>query len=293
MANAPDLPRRRLLLDGTALACCTAIAGGVRAETIGTAAPRLLLAGTASFEIDPQGYLVSEKYDGVRACWDGRSLRFRSGRPITAPDSFIRRLPAQPLDGELWLGRRRFDELSGIARAQRPDEHAWRDVRYLVFELPEAPGSFAERAARIDELARRIGWSSLQAVEQSLIADRAGLRRRFEAVVAAGGEGLMLHRADAPYVSGRSDVLLKLKPALDDEAVVIAHLSGRGRHARQLGALEVRTDDGRRFRLGTGFTDAERADPPPLGSRVTFRYRERTPAGIPRFASFVRRHDEF
>lgn len=292
MTSAPDLLRRHLLLDGSWLACCTALAGPVRTEPGGAAAaPRLLLANTAPADIDPRGYLVSEKYDGVRAVWDGGALRFRSGRPIAAPESFIRRLPAQPLDGELWLGRRRFDELSGIARADRPDEKAWRDIRYMVFELPEAPGSFAQRAERIDELARRIG-SPLQPVDQVLIADRAALQRRFETVLAAGGEGLMLHRADAPYLSGRSDLLLKLKPALDDEAVVIAHLTGRGRHARQLGALEVRTDDGRRFRLGTGFSDAERADPPPIGSRVTFRFRERTPAGIPRFASFVRRHHE-
>jgi len=112
------------------------------------------------------------------------------------------------------------------------------------------------------------------------------------ATVKAGGEGLMLHRADAPYETGRSDTLLKLKPWLDAEAVVVAHLPGKGEYAGQLGALRVRLPDGREFRLGTGFSDAQRKHPPPIGSVVTYRYRELTAKGMPRFASFLRRRQE-
>jgi DNA ligase-1 len=55
-----------------------------------------------------------------------------------------------------------------------------------------------------------------------------------------------------------------------------------------LGALRVRTADGREFSLGTGFTDAQRRDPPALGTTVTYRYRDVTRNGLPRFASFLR-----
>ena len=48
-------------------------------------------------QIDPANYLVSEKYDGVRAIWDGKTLRFRSGRAVNAPAWFIAKLPAQAL----------------------------------------------------------------------------------------------------------------------------------------------------------------------------------------------------
>ncbi len=116
------------------------------------AAPAVLLAQNAPAGIDPTGYLVSEKYDGVRALWDGRVLRFRSGLVIAAPAAFVERLPAVLLDGELWLGRGRFEALSGLVRRQTSDAAAWGRLRYLVFELPGASGSFAERAQRMDEL---------------------------------------------------------------------------------------------------------------------------------------------
>jgi DNA ligase-1 len=103
----------------------------------------------------------------------------------------------------------------------------------------------------------------------------------------------MLHRADAPVVQGRSDVLLKLKPTMDAEAVVLAHVPGQGRFAGQLGALEVQTPEGVRFKLGTGFSEAQRRQPPPVGSKVSYRYRDLTEAGVPRFASFLRVADEF
>lgn len=253
-----------------------------------TAPPALLLANVYAGQVDPRLYLASEKYDGVRALWDGRSLRFRSGRTVNAPAWFIQRLPAQALDGELWLARGRFDALSAIVRRESPVDAEWRQVKYMVFELPDAPGSFAERAAAIRTLVASAGWDALQAVEQTPVKDRADLQRRLARTVAAGGEGLMLHLASAPYASGRSDVLLKVKPYLDTEAKVVGHRAGKGKHEGRMGALELVTPEGRRFFLGTGFTDAQRRNPPPVGSSVTYRYRDLTPSGLPRFASFLR-----
>lgn len=255
---------------------------------VAQAAPALLLARTASAGIDPTGYLVSEKYDGVRAFWDGRVLRFRSGAPIAAPDWFTQRLPALPLDGELWLERGRFEALSGLVRRQRADDAAWRGLRYMLFELPGAAGSFAARAQRLQRLVQQAGWAQLVAVEQSAIDTSNELQRRLQQVLHTGGEGLMLHRADAPYHAGRSPALLKLKPQHDAEALVLAHLAGRGKHAGRMGALRVRSEDGVEFQLGTGFSDAERAAPPPPGSWVTFTHRGFTAEGVPRFASFLR-----
>jgi len=256
------------------------------------AAPALLLAQTAPTGIDPAGYLVSEKYDGVRALWNGRTLRFRSGLPIAAPAEFLDRLPTVPLDGELWLGRGRFEALSGLVRRQTPDAAAWGQLRYMVFDLPGASGSFASRAHRITALAQQSGWPQLQAVEQQVLDSPQALRRRLDEVVAAGGEGLMLHRADALYETGRSASLLKLKPLHDAEARVTGHVAGRGRHAGRMGALRVRSADGVGFLLGTGFSDAERESPPPLGSWVTFTHRGLTADGVPRFASFLRLRSE-
>jgi len=251
-------------------------------------APPLLLANVLGPLVDPSLYLVSEKFDGVRALWDGKSLRFRSGLEVSAPRWFIDRLPGVSLDGELWLGRGRFEELSGFVRKDDPLDSEWRQITYMVFELPGGGGTFAARAGRIQEIVARSHWPQLVAVPQHRVADRASLKRRLEEVVGGGGEGLMLHLADAPYLTGRSDALLKLKPLLDSEAVVLAHIPGKGRLQGLMGALRVETPEGRRFVIGTGFSDSVRKSPPPPGTTITYTYRGLTSKGLPRFASFLR-----
>lgn len=277
------LPRRAFLGSALALAAGTSLAMSRR-----DSAP-LILATEAPPHLDPQGWLVSEKFDGARAWWDGSRLRFRSGLPIMAPAWFTAALPAQALDGELWLARGRFEELSGIVRRQQPVDADWRRVRLMVFELPGATGTFAQRAARIQQLsAQQPASSPWRAVEQFELPSAAALKVRLQEVVKAGGEGLMLHRADALYETGRSPALLKLKPLQDADAVVVGHQPGQGRHAGRLGALKVRTQDGQEFLLGTGFSDEQRDQPPAVGTVVTFTYQGTTAQGVPRFASFLR-----
>jgi len=253
-----------------------------------SAQPDLMLAERYQDAIAPAPYFVSEKLDGVRALWDGEQLRFRSGQPIAAPAWFVAGLPRQALDGELWIGRRRFEELVGIVRTREPDDAAWRQVRYMVFDLPRHPGHFAERVQAMQVLAGEVAPPWLRVVRQQRVADRAALRRLFDEVVGNGGEGLMLHRADALRVAGRSDVLLKHVPWVDDEARVVGHIPGKGKHLGALGALLVETADGRRFRVGTGFSDGQRRHPPEPGTIITYRYRELTRKGLPRFPSFLR-----
>jgi DNA ligase-1 len=250
--------------------------------------PAFLLAREAADDVDPAGFLVSEKLDGVRAMWDGRSLRLRSGLGVAAPEWFTASLPAQPLDGELWLARGRFEPLCAAVRRQNPRDAEWRQISYRVFELPGAPGPFSARSDALRALTARANCAHLTAVEQSTVADRFALRRRLDDVVRAGGEGLVLHRADAPYHTGRSDALLKLKPIDDADAVVVGHVPGRGRFTGRMGALKVRSEEGAVFLIGTGFDDATRADPPAIGSTVTYTHRGRTANGVPRFASFLR-----
>lgn len=255
---------------------------------VAEAAPEIVLANVYHGQVDVTHYLVSEKLDGVRAVWDGQTLRFRSGQPIHAPAWFVAVLPQQALDGELWIGRGSFEQLSGIVRKEVPVDAEWRQVRYMIFELPGASGAFRQRVEQIGKLIRQADVPWLAQVEQFPVSDHSSLQQRLAAVVSAGGEGLMLHRADAAYETGRSDTLLKLKPWLDAEAEVIAHRAGKGRHTGRLGALQVRTPEGKTFLLGTGFSDAQRDHPPPVGAKVTYRYRELTRSGLPRFASFLR-----
>lgn len=254
--------------------------------------PALLLAQNYHQHIDVKQYLISEKYDGVRAFWDGEQLITRQGNRINAPDWFIKDLPKIPMDGELWWSRGKFDALSGAVRKDKPIDAEWQNISYQVFELPNAKGTFESRAKRIVEIVKQANLSHLKAVTQFYVSDKTALNSRLAQVVKNGGEGLMLHRADAIYTTGRSDVLLKLKPLYDAEAKVIAHTAGKGKHKGKLGALVLETPDGIRFKLGTGFSDTQRELPPKIGSIVTYTYKDRTKTGKPKFASFLRVRDE-
>jgi len=251
-------------------------------------APALLLAKNYPQNTDVSRYWVSEKLDGVRAYWDGERFVSRGGQEIHPPQWFIDGLPKQALDGELWMGRGRFERLSGTVRRTQPDDDAWRDVHFMVYEAPGVAGTFSERMVAIQKLVTQAHSEWLQAVEQFRVSDAPALQEHLQRVTRAGGEGLMLHRADALYETGRSDSLLKLKLWQDAEATVIAHLPGRGKHQGLLGALRVRAADGREFSLGTGFSDRQRQHPPTVGSVITYRYNDLTAKGQPRFARFWR-----
>ena len=270
-----------------------ALPAAVAARPVSASPPMApMLAKNWQLGVSPAAYLVSEKLDGVRALWDGRVLRFRSGRQIAAPDWFLAALPSTALDGELWLGRGQFDRLSGAVRRNVPVDAEWRDIKYMIFDLPAGAGPFAERLERLAGLlsAQAVPW--LQKIEQVQLPSAAVLQQRLQDVADLGGEGLMLHRADALWSAGRSDTLRKLKPMPDDEARVVGYEPGKGRLAGRVGALLVEMDSGRRFSLGTGLSDADRQTPPALGEIVTYRYRGLTPSGLPRFASFVRQRPE-
>lgn len=271
------------------------VLGGAAAVASSIALPAFALAPTLSTvyrgQVDPARCLVSEKYDGVRALWDGERLRHRSGRVVAAPREFVAALPPVPLDGELWLGRRRFEALSAIVRKVVPRHDEWAGVRYMVFELPGAAGDFAARSQRLAAVVAAAGSAQLLAAPQERVDGAAALQRRLDAVVAGGGEGLMLHLASAPWAAGRSDALLKLKLQLDAEAVVVGHRAGAGKYEGLVGSLDVEAADGRRFLVGSGLSDALRRDPPARGEVITYRYRDLTSSGLPRFATYLRRHD--
>lgn len=250
--------------------------------------PALMLANVYRADVALGDYWVSEKYDGMRAYWDGHALITRGGERVHVPAWFIAGWPAMPTDGELWAGRGRFQETVSTVRQHIPDDDAWHRIRFMVFDLPAQPGDFTSRLPVLRNVVSQINVAWVQAVAQTRVADHASLKAMLDQVIAEGGEGLMLHRGSSFYRGVRSQDLLKYKPYEDSDARVIGHIPGKGKYAGMTGALVVQTAEGIRFRLGSGLTDEQRRRPPPVGSLVTYRYRGLHESGIPRFAVFMR-----
>jgi DNA ligase-1 len=255
-------------------------------EGEGGSGPPLLLAESWDNATDLSDWWMSEKLDGVRAYWDGRQFLSRQGNVYHAPDWFIEGLPAVPLDGELWIHRKKFQRTVSIVRRQDKSD-LWNEVCFLVFDAPAASGGFEDRLAFLqDALVRGAAKFARQHVHErckSLEALRAELAR----IESLGGEGLMMRQPGSKYVAGRSTTLLKVKTFHDAEALVVGHQAGAGRHKGRMGALLVRLPNGTDFAIGTGFSDRERENPPVIGATVTFRYQELSDSGVPRFASWV------
>jgi DNA ligase 1 len=256
----------------------------------------VLLAEKWTPATDPTGYWMSEKLDGVRAYWDGEGLYSRNGNRFFAPSWFTDLLPADTsLDGELYMGPGRFNEAVSIVRSKTPDAR-WRSIQYRIFDAPSG-APFEARMERVADVVVAAceayrGDCPIVRVQQTRCRSPKHLGEFHARVTAQGIEGTMLRAPGSPYERRRSASLLKVKDFHDAEARVVGYVPGEGKHRGRLGAYEAEDlQTGARFRVGTGMSDRQRENPAPKGSVITYRYQELTPAGIPRFPSFVAARD--
>lgn len=101
-------------------------------------------------KLDPTGWYMSEKLDGVRCFWNGNNFYSRAGNPFYPPSYFKEALPKDfQLDGELWTERDDFQKCVSIVKRQDENDE-WKKVRYMIFDAPamnKAP--FTERLEKL------------------------------------------------------------------------------------------------------------------------------------------------
>ena len=250
--------------------------------------PDVFLLNTYDGTQNVVGWVMSEKLDGVRGVWDGEQLISRGGNVLHAPAWFIRDFPPFALDGELWTRRGDFENIVSIVRRTHPDER-WKQVGYHVFEVPRQPGGLLERLAVLEDYLREHPLAHLRIVPQTRITDPSELTDLLAEMTASGGEGVVVRDPTLPYRTGRLSSALKVKSYLDTECVVQKILPGKGKYTGKMGALQCRMADGRLVKVGSGFTDKTRAQPPAVGSVITFKYYGLTQKGNPRFPVYLRR----
>ncbi|EAU82651.2 DNA ligase [Coprinopsis cinerea okayama7 len=258
--------------------------------------PDLLLANKWDFEtgIDPTGWWISEKLDGVRvlisAFWDGKQFFSRLGNPFTPPKWFLETLPKDvKLDGELFGGRQQFQSTVSVVKTVNSPH--WKGISFQVFDIPsKASDPFEKRLETLDALFGEGGshkCSHVSIVEHVLAKSRDHVLEKLKEIEELGGEGLMLRKPQSKYEGSRSNTLLKVKTFYDAEAVVTGYEPGKGRNAGVTGALKCKMASGKTFNVGTGLSDKQRKNPPKIGSIIVYRFQELTRDKVPRFPSFI------
>ncbi len=241
--------------------------------------------------IELTDWLMSEKLDGVRGYWDGNRLLSKNGIPFNPPRSFTKNFPDFEVEGELWGGRGTFEKTVSIV--MQKDAHiGWHELKFAIFDVPKASGGFEDRLNVAKMWFGRHPAEFAFVIAHKPVTSAEYLQNELKMIEEVGGEGIILRKSGSPYTPGRSKDILKLKSYSDMEAVVVGHLGGEGRNAGRLGSLLVELPhDKTRFKIGTGFSDAVRVNPPPVGTVITFKYYGFYKSGIPKFPSYL--HEKF
>lgn len=231
------------------------------------------------------GWVMSEKLDGVRGFWNGKILLTRQQQRLNSPTYFTQDFPPFAIDGELFSQRNHFAEISGIVRAV--EDKGWHQLKLYVFDVPNAEGNLFQRLQKLRDYLQQHPSPYIEIIEQIPIKDKAQMKQFLRQVEKKQGEGIVVRNPKAPYQAGRSNQILKVKTTLDEECTVIAHHRGKGQFSALLGSVTCENQRGI-FKIGSGFTLADRKNPPKVGSQITYKYRGLTKSGKPRFATYWR-----
>ena len=232
---------------------------------------------------------MSEKLDGVRGYWDGKQLFTRGGITLSPPKDFLAEFPPFAIDGELFNQRDQSAEISSIVRSQQ--DKGWHKLKLHVFDVPDAKGNLFERLAQLKIYLAQHPTAPIEIIEQIPIESPQHIRQFLQQVEQQKGEGIVIRNPNAPYERKRSAQILKLKTALDEECTVIAHHAGKGQFENVMGSITCENHRGQ-FKIGSGFKLADRLNPPPIGSSITYKYRGLTNKRKPRFATYWRKKIE-
>lgn len=252
------------------------------------------LSASLGIKEPPINWWASEKWDGIRALWDGEKIISRGsgvGKPKVytyIPEWFKLTLPPGiPLDGEIWIGRGLFQKTSRLSTIKPGKSYTFEQINdiwtgkndppvlFKVFDIPNLDFPFEQRMKILRTVVtdRKKCWDKLnypgkktfpiQFTEQVKIKSVEQLVNLYTKLTSEGAEGIMLRAPGSPYELKRSKYMLKYKIKEDAECIVRSYTPGEGRLAGLLGSLncEILKDSeptGVFTQIGTGLTDSQR-----------------------------------
>ena len=250
----------------------------------------------------------------MRAIWDGKNLKSRNNLKFNQPSFWSADFPPFWLDGELYTKRGDFERISSIVAST---DERWKEIVYLIFDVPNAKGDLFERLAVLQDYLNKHQnlKNRIKIIEQIPIKSRAHAFSFLDEISNASGEGVVLRNPKANYENTRSKNILKLKKFYDAECEITAINEGKGKLKGRLGFVLCKDLKSKiSFKIGSGFSDDERAlcddfgiksteqnksqatkSAPKclkIGDIITYKYQNLTKNKKPRFPVFLRIRNE-
>ncbi len=249
--------------------------------------PDLFLLNTYDESKEVVGWVMSEKLDGIRGFWNGQELLTRGGKKLNPPAWFTQNYPPFAIDGELWTKRGDFENISSIVRTKRTNLR-WRQITHQIFEVPNQSGGLLQRLAVLADYLQATPIAHLHIIKQTPIINKQQLQDFLAEVTGHKGEGVVVRDPNTAYKTGRLTSALKVKKYLDTECIVLKILPGKAKYKQMMGSVLCQTDTGKRVKIGSGFKDKDRANPPMVGSKITFKYYGLTNKGNYKYPVYLR-----
>ena len=140
------------------------------------------------------------------------------------------------------------------------------ELEYSIFDAiddGEAHMPYVDRITKLNKIEYAFTdnmW--VVKVVPSLIAEDLGeVNEIYADYMAKGMEGVMVKDANAPYVEKRSFYWMKMKEELSVDIPIVGFFEGQGKYKEMLGGVIAEIPaTGRQVRVGSGFTDSQRAE---------------------------------
>lgn len=166
---------------------------------------------------DLSNYHLTEKLDGVRVIWNREYFLTKKEKIIRPPSNFI--VPNVALDGHLFIGRGKMDELMNVLNSIDSD---WSHVQFKVMDLPHNEEDFQ---TRLEELKGMDFTGNTSLVDWTECHNNEMAMEKLNQIVAFGGEGLYAKKNESGYIRGNTNSFLKIEAFQECDVQFIKTLS--------------------------------------------------------------------
>jgi len=180
-------------------------------------------------------WFASRKLDGVRALIDKSGIASRGGKRYTslshiteALEPFFKKNPNIILDGEIYKHDLSLQEISGLARLEKPDERT-KELEYWIYDCIDTKDlskKFIDRWYFLDAN-KELFTDKIKLVSHASVTGEDSVMKYHNFYVEEGFEGVILRDPEAEYGIGKRDKrMIKVKKYIDEEFKIVGIKEG-------------------------------------------------------------------